>query len=84
MAIPMHMGKTRVTSKYQITLPADVRSKMPVHPGETLVVEVQDPTTIVVRRERSVRRPLSVLIARRPLLRQHITPDELDELAESS
>ena len=83
MAIPMYMGKTRVTSKYQITLPADVRSRMPVHPGETLVVEVSDPSTIIVRRERAVRRPLSVLISRRALLRRHIAPDELDELAES-
>lgn len=76
------MGHTRVTDKYQITLPADVRARVPVVPGETLRVEARDAETIVVIRRRRFRRPLDVLVARKPLVRHHVPPDELDRLME--
>jgi len=77
------MGKTRVTSKFQITLPADVRERVPFRVGETVEVEVEDDRTVRVRKTRRViKDPLKYLVSKKPLLRKPIPQEEIDELAE--
>jgi len=76
------MGSSRVTAKYQITLPSDVRRRVRFRPGEVVEVVVEDEQTVRVHRPRKVRRPLDALVGRRPWLKKAVTPDEFDELAE--
>ena len=78
----MRMGSSKITSKFQVTLPADVRAKVDVRPGETVEIVAQDDRTLVLRLRRKVKDPLKYLIGKRPLLKRHIPPDELDELME--
>ncbi len=82
MAILTDVGKTRVTAKFQITLPADVRERVPFHPGETVEVVAKDEQTVLVRRTRKVKNPLRYLIAKKPWLDKSIPPEQVDELAE--
>lgn len=82
MAIPMAMGKSRVTSKYQITLPADVRERIPFRPGEIVVVEAQDGRSVIIRRVHKVANPLDHLIGRAPWFPKSIPPEQVDEWAE--
>lgn len=82
MAMLTAMGKSRVTAKYQITLPADVRERVPIRPGETVEVVAKDDQTVLVRRTGKVKNPLKYLIAKKPWLDRSIPPEQVDELAE--
>ncbi len=76
------MGRSRVTSKFQITLPADVRNRVPFRPGEVVEVEAEDDQSVVVRRVRKVANPLDHLIGRKPWFPKSIPPEQVDEWAE--
>jgi AbrB family looped-hinge helix DNA binding protein len=76
------MGKSRVTSKFQITLPADVRERVPFRPGEVVAIEATDNGSVVVRRVRKVANPLDHLIGRKPWFPKSIPPEQVDEWAE--
>ena len=82
MGIPMHMGISRVTSKYQITLPADVRDRVPFRPGEIVLVEAGDGQSVIVRRVRKVANPLDHLVGRKPWFPKSMPPKQVDEWAE--
>ncbi len=76
------MGKSRVTAKFQITLPADVRQRVPFLPGEVVEVEAGDDQTVLVRRIRKVKNPLDHLVGRKPWFPKSIPPKRVDELSE--
>ena len=76
------MGETRVTEKFQVTIPKDIREKIGLKPGEVLLVESAGEKDLVMKRFRVVREPLSVLVGRRKFKR-HIPVRELEEKMES-
>jgi len=82
MAIPISMGKSRVTAKFQVTLPADVRTRVPFRAGELVEIEAEDDSTVRVRRIRKVSNPLEHLIGRKPWFPKAIPPERVDEMAE--
>ncbi len=71
-----------MTDKYQVTIPKDVREELGLRPGEEVIVESDSKDRIVVKRFRSTKDPLSVLIGKKPYHR-HIPIKELEEKMES-
>jgi len=76
------MPKTKVTSKFQVTIPKEVREKVGVRPGEIVSVESVGEEEIVVRRFRIVKDPLKVLVGKTPSVR-HVPVEEFEEEAET-
>jgi len=76
------MTKTRVTSKFQITIPKEIREKVGVRPGEIVSVESAGEDKIIVRRFRRVKDPLKVLVGKTPSARR-VSVEELEEEAET-
>jgi len=76
------MAKTKVTSKFQVTIPKEVREKVGVRPGEVVSVESAGDDKIIVRRFRRVKEPLKVLIGKTPSVR-HVPVEEFEEEAET-
>lgn len=76
------MPKTKVTSKFQVTIPKEVREKVGIRAGEIVIVESVSDEEIVVRRFRRVKDPLKILIGKTPSLR-HVPVEELEEKAET-
>jgi len=76
------MPKTKVTNKFQVTIPKEVREKVGVRPGEIVSVESVGEEEIIVRRFRRVKAPLKVLVGRTPSVR-HVPVEELEEEAET-
>jgi len=76
------MPKTKVTSKFQVTIPKEVREKVGVRPGEVVSVESVGEEEIVVRRFRRVKYPLKVLVGKTSSVR-HVPVEELEEEAET-
>ena len=76
------MARTKVTAKYQITIPREVREKVEVRPGEVVSVEALSGNEILLRVYPRKADPLSVLIGRK---HDHpgISVEELEEKAES-
>jgi len=77
------MSKSKVTSKFQVTIPKDVREEVGLKPGEIVLVESLSEEEIRVRRFRRVKAPLKVLIGKRAFHR-HIPVEELEEKIEES
>ncbi len=78
----VNMPKTKVTSKFQITIPKEVREKVGVRPGEVVNVESVSDEEIVIRRFRRVKDPLRVLVGKTPSVR-HVPVEEFEEKAET-
>jgi len=76
------MPKTKVTSKFQITIPKEIREKVKVKPGEVVTVESLSEEEIIIRRFPRVKEPLKVLIGRK-VSGRHIPVEELEEKAEA-
>lgn len=76
------LGVSKVTAKYQVTIPKDIREKLGLKPGEEVIVESDSRDRIVVKRFRSTKDLLSVLIGKKPYHR-HIPIRELEEKIES-
>lgn len=76
------MPKTKVTSKFQVTIPKEVREKVGIRAGEVVIVESVSDEEIVVRRFRRMKDPLKILIGKTPSLR-HVPVEELEEKAET-
>ncbi|MCD6491908.1 MAG: AbrB/MazE/SpoVT family DNA-binding domain-containing protein [Candidatus Njordarchaeia archaeon] len=77
------MGKTKVTEKFQVTIPKDIREKIGLMPGEIIEVEVMDEKTIVLKRD-VVKNPLEHLIGKKQLFKNHIRVENVEEAAESN
>ena len=76
------MAKTKVTSKFQVTIPREVREKVGIRPGEVVSVESISAEEIVVKRFRRLKDPLKVLIGKTVSAR-HIPVEEIEEHAET-
>lgn len=76
------MPKTKVTSKFQVTIPKEVREKVGVRPGEIVSVESAGEDKIVVRRFRRVKEPLKILVGKTPSVR-HVPVEDVEEEAET-
>ncbi len=76
------MARSKITSKYQVTLPAEVRAKLSMRPGEMVEVEAVDSQTVILRGPEKMKDPMSYFRRKKPLLDRHIPPGELDELME--
>jgi len=76
------MARSKVTDKYQVTIPQEVREKLGVKPGEVVTVEALSDDEIVLRRFPRVAHPLTVFIGERRL-RRAVPVEEVEENAES-
>jgi len=76
------MARTKVTAKYQVTIPKAVREKVEVRPGEVVSVEALSGSEILLKVFPRKANPLSVLIGKRRRLPE-IPVEELEKRAES-
>ncbi|MEM1646280.1 MAG: AbrB/MazE/SpoVT family DNA-binding domain-containing protein [Ignisphaera sp.] len=72
----------KVTAKFQVTIPKEVREKINLKPNEELEVIVLNDNEILLRRKvKRVKDPLEVLIGKGEA-KEEIPPEKVDELAE--
>jgi AbrB family looped-hinge helix DNA binding protein len=76
------MARSRVTAKFQVTIPREVREKVEVKPGEVVSVEALSGDEILVRRYPRSGDPLETLIGTKPASRR-VPIEELEEQMES-
>ena len=76
------MPRSRVTAKYQVTIPKQVRERVGVRPGEVVSIEAISEGEIRLKRFASVADPLKVLIGGKGA-RRSIRVDLLEEQIES-
>ena len=76
------MPRSKVTAKYQVTIPREVREKVEVKPGEVVSVEALSSDEILLKRYPRVADPLKTLIGSR-MFPQKIPVEELEEKIES-
>lgn len=76
------LAKSRVTDKFQVTIPKEVREAVGLKPGEVVVVEKVSEEEIVLRRFKRVKDPLKVLVGKKPFPR-HVPLEELEEKMEA-
>jgi len=76
------MPRSRVTAKYQVTIPKQVRERVGVKPGEVVSIEAISQGEIRLKRFASVADPLKVLIGGKGA-RRSIRVDLLEEQIES-
>jgi len=75
------MPKTKVTDKFHITIPKDVRKQVGLKPSEVVIVERVSEEQILVRRFRRLKDPLRSLIGKNPYKR-HVPIEELEKKIE--
>lgn len=76
------LGVSKVTDKFQVTIPKDVRETLGLRPGEEVIVETGPGGRIVVKRYPTSKDPLKTLIGRKPYPR-HVPINELEEKMET-
>lgn len=76
------MARSKITDKYQVTIPRAVREKVGVKRGEVVTVEAISDDEIVLRRFAKVADPLKELIGAKARLRA-LPIEELEDAAES-
>jgi AbrB family looped-hinge helix DNA binding protein len=74
--------KTKVTDKFQVTIPKQIREEIDLKPGEVVVVESVSEEEIILRRFRRIKDPLKVLIGEKPSTR-HVPIGELEKKVET-
>jgi AbrB family looped-hinge helix DNA binding protein len=75
------MSRTKVTSKFQLTIPKEIREQIDLKAGEVVEVQILGDEGIAIKRFRKVRNPLQVLIGETPS-RRHVSIEEFEENAE--
>ena len=76
------MGVSKVTDKFQVTIPKDVREALGLRRGEEVIVETGPGGRIVVKRFPTSKDPLKVLVGKKPYPR-HVPIEELEEKLEA-
>ena len=76
------MSRTKVTSKFQLTIPKEIREQIDLKAGEVVEVQILDEEGIVIKRFRKIKNPLKVLIGE-TASKRHVSIEELEEKAES-
>ena len=77
----LQLARSKVTAKYQITIPREVREKIEVKPGEIVTVEAVSHDEIILKRYSGIRNPLDTLIGK--VSRGTVPVTELEEKIES-
>ena len=75
------MERTKVTEKYQVTIPKSIREKIGLKAGEIIIVEAKGRDEIRLKRFRKVKEPLKILVGKR-MFDKHIPIDEIEERME--
>ncbi len=73
------MSEVKVTEKFQVTIPKDVRKEIGLKSGEMVIVEPMG-KEIIIKRFRTIKDPLRVLIGTKKS--KHVPIEELEEKAE--
>jgi len=76
------VGVSRVTDKFQVTIPKDVREALGLKPGEEVTVETGPGGRIVLKRFPTKKDPLKILVGKKPYPR-HIPIQELEDKLEN-
>ena len=76
------LPRSRVTAKYQVTIPKEVRKKVGVKAGEVVSVEALSQDEIRLKRFPTVLNPLEVLIGGK-IYRRTVPVEELEQKIES-
>lgn len=76
------MARSKITAKYQVTIPRDVREKVSMKVGEIVSVEAVSEEEIHVKRFPTIADPLKVLIGHKPSA-ESVAISELEEKIES-
>lgn len=72
----------KVTEKFQVTIPKDVREKINLKPNEEFeVIALNDNEILLRRKVKRVKDPLEVLIGKEKM-EEEIPPEKIDELGE--
>ncbi|BBG22814.1 type II toxin-antitoxin system PrlF family antitoxin [Sulfuracidifex tepidarius] len=71
----------KITEKFQVTIPEEVRRQLGLKPGEEVEVRaVSDNEILIKRKIKKMKDPLSVLIGEQ--IELEIDPEKVDEIAE--
>ena len=76
------IGKTKVTDKFQVTIPKQIREQIDLKPGEVIVVENLSEEEILLKRFKRVKAPLKMLIGEKPFP-YHVPVEDLEEKVET-
>ena len=76
------MPRSKVSARYQLTIPRAVREKFEIRPGEVVIVDVLSPDEILISRSSRIEARLKTLIGSR-ISRKKIPVDVLEERIES-
>lgn len=76
------LPRSKVTAKYQITIPKEVRERVEVRPGEVVSIEALSQDEILLRRYPRVADPLKALIGGKRSGRT-VPVEELEERIET-
>jgi len=76
------MARSKLTEKYQVTIPKEIRKKVHVSPGEIISIEAISEDEIRLKRFPSISDPLEVLIGKKQYKRS-IPVEELEENIEA-
>ena len=76
------MAKSKVTAKFQVTIPSEVREGVGMRPGELVEVEAGQKGEVIIKRFGRSKVSLGTLIGQRTSKR-HIPVKELEEAVES-
>ncbi|MFP3260830.1 MAG: AbrB/MazE/SpoVT family DNA-binding domain-containing protein [Sulfolobus sp.] len=72
----------KVTDKFQVTIPKEVREKINLRPNEEFeVIALNDHEILLRRKVKKVKNPLEVLIGKEEI-KEEIPPEKVDELGE--
>jgi len=75
------MSRSKVTDKFQVTIPKNIRDNVDLRAGEIVLVESVSKEEIRIKRFPRVKDPLKVLIGSKPSPHQ-ISVEELEERIE--
>jgi AbrB family looped-hinge helix DNA binding protein len=72
----------KVTYKFQVTIPKEVREKINLKPNEEFeVIALNDNEILLRRKVKKVKNPLEILIGKEEI-KEEIPPKKVDELGE--
>ena len=77
------MEETKVTEKFQVTIPKNVRDKIGLKPGEVMIVESAGDNEVRLKRFRVVKDPIQILVGKRKIFHKQIPIEDLEKRIES-
>jgi AbrB family looped-hinge helix DNA binding protein len=78
------LARGRLSEKYQVTIPKEIRQKVHVSPGEVVSIEAISGDEIRLKRFPLVQNPVDILIGKKKQnYKRGITIEELEEKVES-